>query len=82
MNRRQTYFKRGVFQCTYCGRMTKGTPGHHDGGEMCPECNNYLEHENLHTDNNIEGWDCGDGKDCVLLKGDRYELYGKVGESE
>ena len=83
MNRQQTYFKRGVFKCTYCGRKTKGTPGHHDGGDMCPECNEYLEHENLHIDHEgIKGWKCGDGENCILKQGDRYEKYGKVGDSQ
>jgi hypothetical protein len=57
MNNR--FGRRGTYNCELCDKLTRET-GHAGDGRYCEDCNDRLEHENLHSDNDYPNDDCGD----------------------
>ena len=55
----------GCFKCIECGKLTRNTG--QDSNELCQPCEERLQHENSHADNDFKNDICEDGKDCAVL---------------
>lgn len=49
----------GCFTCKSCGKLTRQVAGCYNK-DYCPICQDRLEHENSHADNDFPDDDCGD----------------------
>ena len=49
----------GCFKCQSCGKLTRDV-GYNQN--YCPDCQDRLEHENNHADNDYVNDDCGDSE--------------------